>query len=143
MLVSTNIIFIVFTSCLQSLTLQYSHLPCNSWVSLFHFILRLFSLVLNFYIFIFLTILLIVLELFFLFSLLFVVLLVLYYDLFSNLALVVLTYRSLGFFFLYFLKVHFYWSIVTFQCRVSFCCAAQWIRYMYTCISSFLGFLPV
>ena len=96
-----NIIFIVFTSCLQSLTLQYSHLPCNSWVSLFHFILRLFSLVLNFYIFIFLTILLIVLELFFLFSLLFVVLLVLYYDLFSNLALVVLTYRSSGVFFFY------------------------------------------
>ena len=43
----------------------------------------------------------------------------------------------------FFLKINFYWSIVDLQCCVSFYCAAKWISYTYTYISSFLDFLPV
>ena len=39
--------------------------------------------------------------------------------------------------------INVYWSIVAFQCCVSFYCTAKWISYTCTYIPSFLGFLPI
>ena len=45
--------------------------------------------------------------------------------------------------FFVFVFFFFHWNIAALQLYVSFYCTAKWISYTYTCIFSFLDFLPI